>query len=175
MRLTLILLQLSLLVSAQEIDYLFEHFTQEYNDLENPISINNNLIWDEPYYQIPIGFEYELFNHTANSIIFHHNMGGAVLFISDNEGFERIVVNQADMADRAFNGMNEGEVGSLSPISYQHEEKIFILDWKSAGVIGFHYTYFMNFQLWIYEGSNIIEIHYGPSNFPEEMEYSCGF
>ena len=50
-------------------------------------------------------------------------MGGAVLFISDNEGFERIVVNQADMANRAFNGMNEGEVGSLSPISYQHEEK----------------------------------------------------
>ena len=74
MRLTLILLQLSLLVSAQEVDYLFEHFTQEYNDSENPISINNNLIWDEPYYQIPIGFEYKLFNHTANSIIFHYNI-----------------------------------------------------------------------------------------------------
>ena len=32
----------------------------------------------------------------------------------------------------------------------------------------------MNFQLWIYEGINVIEIHYGPSTFPEEMEYRCG-
>ena len=63
MRLTLILLQLSLLVSAQEVDYLFEHFTQEYNDSENQISINNNLIWDEPYYQIPIGINNKTINN----------------------------------------------------------------------------------------------------------------
>ena len=94
------------------------------------------------------------------------------MFISDNEGFERIVVNQADMANRAFNGMNEGEVDHCLPFHISMRKK-YKLEWKNAGVIGFLYLLHELSAMDI-RRSNIIEIHYGPSNFPEEIEYSCG-
>ena len=172
---------------AQQVNYYFEQFTHNYTDLSNPISVNNNLIWDDYYYTIPVGFEYKLFNTTSNQIVMDDfelmTHGG----ITSNSLVAGIIVYSADLADRAYewdnNGDNVGSEGSLSPISYQIDDfgnsKIFKLEWKNAGFEDDdNNSYYMNFQLWIYEGSNMIEIHYGPSSVPNyfyaDQENACG-
>jgi len=159
---------------AQEVNYYFEQFTQEYTDLSNPTSVNNNLIWDDPGYTIPVGFEYNLFNNTSNQIVFNYDLGGII----DTQCHESIAIiaSTADLADRAYEEDqyedNTGTEGSLSPISYQLDNsdnsKVFKLEWNNAGFYeDDENNYYMNLQLWIYEGSDVIEIHYGPSNVPD--------
>ena len=68
----------------------------------------------------------------------------------------------------------------VSPISYATEgeagSQIFKLQYKNAGFLGEEpdtsglLPSSINFQIWFYEGSNDIEIHFGPSNFAAPFE-----
>ncbi|MDO5655921.1 MAG: hypothetical protein Q4G27_07255 [Flavobacteriaceae bacterium] len=80
----------------------------------------------------------------------------------------------AHVSDRALNADlgNLGQGGGLSPISYVLEgeigTRIFKMQYSN---IGFREdieannisTDFANFQLWLYESTNIIEVHFGES------------
>lgn len=163
---------------AQEVNYHFEQFTNTYTDLTNPISLNNGELWDDPNYSVTIGFDFKIFNDTISQFLFDEDFGGVVY----NANIDKVIVaTSADIADRAN---NTDEDFSLSPISYQvngnEGERIFKLEWKNAGFLDDdNGNYFINLQLWIYEGSDMIEIHYGPSNV-EDVFYNweedfCGF
>jgi hypothetical protein len=82
---------------AQETECFFEQFIQDCNDLENPISVNNNLIWDDPNFIIPGGFDYQIFNTLSDEIIFNDDLAG-VIYNSTNS--QAIVVSAANVADR---------------------------------------------------------------------------
>ena len=150
-------------IFSQSVNYYFEQFTHTYSNLSNPISINNGEVWDDPDYGIPIGFDFSIFNHTTDSLFFGGGLGGSILDTTLNN---IIYASGADLADRAYN-MNSNT--SLSPISYQTNgelgKKILKIEWQNAGFYedenGDYYT---NLQLWLYEGSNMIEIHHGASN-----------
>lgn len=43
----------------------FERYTRSYTNFNNPISINNNLIWDDETNNINLGFDVKLFNITT--------------------------------------------------------------------------------------------------------------
>ena len=162
---------------AQETEYFFEEFSQDYADLENPVSVNNNQIWDDPAFTVPVGFEYKIFDASSNQILFDEDLGGVVY---NHELNKAIVVTTADLIDRAD---ATNQANSFSPISYLVEgfegSRIFKLEWKNAGFFDDDSgDYFVNLQLWIYEGSNMIEIHYGPSNIDDVLynwqEDFCG-
>lgn len=161
-QLVLILALLSTNLFSQDVNYYFEQFTHTYSDLENPISINNGEIWDDPGYAIAIGFDFSIFNHQTNALVF----GGLGGTLSDTTLNNMLIASGADFADRAYNTNSNT---SLSPISYQVDgelgKKVLKIEWKNAGFYedeeGVYYT---NLQLWMYEGSNMIEIHHGASN-----------
>lgn len=147
---------------AQELNYYFEEFTNEYQDLNQAISLSDGDVWDDPNYTVPIGFDFMLYDVTTTHLFFKEDFGGIVysLFLD-----LVIAVSTADLADRSY----EVENTASSPISYLVEgeegSKIFKLEWKNAG---YHNDdekqYYINLQLWLYQGSNMIEIHYGPNN-----------
>ena len=180
-KLVAILVFLSSLAYAQEVDYFFEELSNNYTELSNPVSLNDGLIWDDPGYEVSIGFDFKLFNTLVSDLTFEEGLG-ADLFSTDMN--HAIWPATADIADRAYietiTGDNLGATGSLSPISYLLEgdegNRIFKLEWKNVGFYeDYEKNYFMNFQLWLYEGSDMIEVHFGASdvsNFFFSQEYN---
>jgi len=172
LKLILYVLFISANTFAQEVEYFFEQLSNDYTNLSNPISINNGLVWDDPGYEVSIGFDFKLFNTLVSDLTFEEGLG-ADLFSTDMN--HAIWPATADIADRAYietiTGDNLGATGSLSPISYLLEgdegNRIFKLEWKNVGFYeDEEMNYFMNFQLWLYEGSDMIEVHFGASDVP---------
>jgi len=157
---------------AQTFPYIFTATTDDYVPLENAISLNNGEVWDDPDFIVPIGFEFDLFGQSINELSFDYGLGGIVGALDNGENFISLLIPYgSDIADR---GLLTGK--SKSEIRYQTEgapgSRIFKLEWSNAG---FYYEMdengtnedFVNFQLWFYEGSNIIEIRFGESSIAD--------
>ena len=180
-QLLLSLLFLSGIINAQ-VNYYFEQFTNSYENLEDPISLTGGMIWDDPEFTIPVDIDFNFFN---NQYTYETGLGADLYLISPldtpynlNEGYHNlgIMPMSADLADRAYNDDldNEYEPGGLSPVSYkvigEEGSHILKIEWNNVGFLeNESNSYYMNFQLWLYEGSDMVEVHYGPSNVPDEF------
>jgi len=151
--------------------YKFSQSTVTYADLSSPISLNNNTVWDfstgTPYYNLNIINMLPGFNLFGNIIYDMHIYGGAVQFY--HNGLQQIFYIHA-LGFASPDYMKDKGVGTSStqsPISYQvtgaTPNRILKIQWKNAGHNAF-LTDYMNVQLWLYESSNNIEFHYGPSS-----------
>lgn len=153
-------------------NYTVEVSNGEYSNLEDPISLNNGLTWDDPYMIIPVGFDFEFMGTTTTELT-TVGLGGLLAIMNGEDLIPILNVYNADITDRAAGSdVHELQPGSQSPISYQLEgepgTQILKVEWQNAGFFtdvqqnGDDNTNFVNFQLWIYEGSNRIEVHHGP-------------
>ena len=176
-----------LTLAAQAQTYTFTATTGAYEYLTDSISLNNGLTWDDPQFTIPIGFDFQFFDTTVNQIFISENGGGGLLTFDDTDtGIHPILVAYAeDLMDRAADTINyEDEPGALSPISYKlvgdPGHRILKIEWKNAGFFDDIYednvsTDYVNFQLWLYEGTNDIEIHFGPNAITQpDLDYWTG-
>lgn len=164
---------LGLMGNVYSQSYTFSNSTGTYADLVSPISLNNGITWDDPQYAIPIGFNFQLFSTSIDTIYIEDVGLGAFLMIDTNEtGVTPLLVAYgADIIDRGSDTTNaQGQTGSLSPISYKLEgssgSHILKIEWKNVGFYSEladdnNSSDFTNFQLWFYEGSNDIEMHFG--------------
>ena len=148
--------------------YTLSTFTQPYSDLTGATSVNNGEIWDDPDYLIPVSFPFVLLGSDVSLLEFYG--AGATLRSTTEDPFVDAYVFpfEVDLIDR---GELEGDE-SLSPISYKVEgsagNHILKVEWKNAGSYNEldengTLDMFVNFQLWLFEGSNKIEFHIGPS------------
>ena len=167
----------SSLAIAQEVNYYFEQFSNNYSDLSNSISLNNSNVWDDPEFNIPIDFEFKLFNTPISELTLGGGYG-AMLYSLDLE--YSLWPIRADIIDRGFAEDKEGtsidSLVSVSPISYKtsgsNGSEILKIEWRNVGFFEDEaLTYYMNFQLWMYEGSDMIEIHFGNSNVDDNFWY----
>jgi hypothetical protein len=151
-------------------NYDFTSTTATYVELNQALaeSVNNGEIWDEPEYVIPMGFPFELNGHAVTS--FHFDGHGSQMASNTQVPFveAQILPFESDLMDR-------GTIGgtSLSPISYIIEgvpgSRIQKIEFKNAGS---YYEYdvqgtlnmWVNFQCWLFEGTNNIEFHFGLSH-----------
>ncbi len=155
-------------VNPKTLSYTFTYLTSVYADLVNPISINNGEIWDDPEYTISVPFEFEM-NGTLVTILTFTSAGGMLMAPTESADVSEIIAPfDTDLVDRG-----EGSAESISPISYLVEgntgSRILKIEWKNAGAYNEDapFSMFVNFQVWIYEGSKIIEFHYGPSSITD--------
>ncbi len=150
-------------------DYSFSGTTGTYAELTDAISINNGQLWDDPIGSVPIGFTFKLYDIMLDTVYFGMGLGGLVSSAIDInfEADYAIIPFEADLIDR-------GELAGISqsPISYKLEgnagSRILKIEWKNAGFVGEIGALgtlddYVNFQVWLFEGSNDIEMHYGPS------------
>jgi hypothetical protein len=159
--------------SAGTFLYTLTTTNETYTDLVNPISINNGEAWDEPDYEIPIGFPFEILEEPVDELQFTGSGSGMGAPTQTPYVFANIAPFEADLMDRG--GYEDDDI-SISPISYVVEgapgNRIFKLEFKNAGSYFEYQTYntndmFINFQMWLYEGSNIIQFRFGPSSIDE--------
>lgn len=147
--------------------YMFTVLNEPYTDLSNPISINNGDVWDDPAYAFSIPFPFELNGHAISTLEFYGT--GALLRspTTDPDIYTYVFPFELDLIDRgSVTGI------SASPISYQVEgpsgNRILKVEMKNAGSF---YEFdelgttdmYMNLQMWLFEGSNRVEFHFGES------------
>jgi len=147
------------------IHYTFTMHTGTFTFLSDSISINQGETWDDPNYEVSLPFPFVINGMHSLNFLFFDGLGADVAgeAIVDSI-YEYILPFSCDLIDRGFDLDS-----SLSELSYKVEgtpgNRIFKMEWKNVGSFdeGSPYSMYMNYQLWLYEGSNIIEYHYGPS------------
>ena len=169
-----ILLALAIAASAQVSafaqNYTFTKSTGTYADLTGATALSTSG-WDEDQYLVPLGFNFSIGNKTYTNVVVDDN--GSILFpdAAGTSAEAGIIAFDVDLMDRAIasNPSTINKVTTGTPGS-----QITKIEWKNAGFYDDPSSTppnylpfpndFINFQVWIYEGSNNIEIHFGSSN-----------
>jgi hypothetical protein len=155
--------------TALSVGYSFSKSTGTYSNLTDAVSINNGQLWDDPMDSIPVGFNFKLYDLTLDTVYLGVGFGGLVSSAIDTnfEADYLILPFETDLVDR---GDLSGH--SLSPISYRLDgvsgSRILKIEWKNTGFLGEEdisgtLNDYIDFQVWLYEGTNDIEMHYGPN------------
>jgi hypothetical protein len=164
--------------SSGSFTYMLQTFNDTYTDLTGTTSLNNGEIWDDPDYIIPVPFPFYV---NGNEVVVLAFAGTGALLLSPTgnpDYFELIIPFEADLMDRgALLGLS-----SESPLSYRVDgapgSRILKVEWNNAGSydeMEFAGTMdmYINFQMWLYEGIDMIEYRFGPSSITDgDLFYS---
>lgn len=167
-------------LNAQAQFYNFTATSATYTNLTGSTSLNGTATWDDPNFTIPIGFGFQYFNNSLSTFYISDVGLGADLVNTPND-FGVVSILQAygaDIIDRGFDvNVGESSTGSQSNISYKLEgssgNRILKVEWNNVGFYGdvdlngASATNFTNFQLWLFESDNSIEIHFGPNSITD--------
>ncbi|MGB3801879.1 MAG: hypothetical protein WA952_18820, partial [Lewinella sp.] len=171
-----LLLWLSGQIGSQS--YTFSVDSETYIDLDGGLALTGTSNWGRDVdleIDIPLGFTFSLFGRPIDTLYYFHTD----LYTSPerSDGIincDALVASTSSLADRG--SVNDGD--SQSPITYHltgdAPARIGIIEWENAGYrddisdndASAAYT---NFQIWLYEKSGTIELHYGP-NSPGELD-----
>ncbi|PHR10804.1 MAG: hypothetical protein COA40_13180 [Aequorivita sp.] len=163
---------LFLLVANAQSVYNFETENSTYVNLTGSTSLNNGAVWDDPGFTIPLGFSFNIATYTFDTIYILGWSTGGLVSSNPVDGDIIPIFNPIaqDIIDLGFDsGISE------SNISYKTEgaagSRILKLEWNNVGFFEDSTgDDFMNLQLWLYEGSNTIEYHYGASSINNPLE-----
>jgi len=152
---------------SQDIPILFSVAQADYELLENPISLNEGEIWQpETNYSIFFNFEFEINGNIYTSLIV--NAGIGLTFSGPNT--PELWIWGSEWGGSPFLH-DQGTDESESPIDYEitgsQGTHILKIQWQNAGIRGVEGEDdpddFVNFQMWVYEGTDKVEVHYGSS------------
>jgi len=147
-------------VQSQTLPYVFSVEQGVYAPLTNATSVNNGLVWDDFEFQVTLGFSFQLFGQSTTTMKLYGEFA-LNIFGLPAASTPMLISYGADLIDRGF------DTGiSQSPISYKVEgspgSRIFKMQWANAGFYddpsGASFT---NTQMWLFEGSNNVELHFG--------------
>ncbi|MFT4668167.1 MAG: hypothetical protein ACI8YQ_001139 [Polaribacter sp.] len=154
-------------LNAQNFPYYFSIDEQPYVEIEGTDLIGDT--WDDPEFQVPIGFEFLFLGEPISD--FYQVGTGAIL--TGNSDFDY----STDVDAFSIYGSDIIDIGydttTVSRISYALEgnpgNQICKIEWKD---VGFYEDIMdpnptnstLNFQAWFYEGSHTIEIRFGPND-----------
>lgn len=172
---SILLLVVSFSLYAQNCTYNFSVSTGTYQNLTNNTSLNNGAVWDDPLYAVPVGFNFEICGNTYGTVYISDWGYGGSLFSEKNPAgvLSMIVPFAQDIIDRGhLSGVSQ------SPLSYKTVgttgNRILKIEWNNVGFLGNQSDY-MNFQVWLYENTNAVAFHYGPSSVsPSSFEGETG-
>jgi hypothetical protein len=166
--LTLLIFASVLGANSQSFLYDFSVDNEPWQPLVNATELLPGEIWDDPELEIPIGFQFPYFGETYDTL-FQIDLGSGFFLdrshIDQPEGVPvpALFPYTSDIIDRGdFTGIPE------SPISYLVEgnagNRIFKLEYLNAGFFDDEVgNDFVNFQMWLYEATGVIEVRFGPS------------
>lgn len=152
---------------SQDAPYSFTRGVTPYVPLEKGISVTNGMTWDDPDVVIPIGFDFPLFGTVITELDFNAGLGATLAPPPGSGSSALIFAYNSDLIDRGFLVDT-----SKSEIVYLVEgtpgSRILKIEWQNAGFYNEleengTSNDFVNLQLWLYETSGIIEIHFGPT------------
>lgn len=132
--------------------------------------------WDEPEFQLPLGFDFEFFDITTNQLYSLANSFGIDLELNlDTDHIYQLIPFLSSLIDRGYQ-----QDSALSPITYQTEgppgQQIFTIEFKEAGLFegtedenGVFHDY-ISLQVKLFENRGDIVFHIGPYSIQEETQ-----
>jgi len=141
--------------------YQFDAYPQPYQYLQGDSSISEDIPWYNTVWDLPIGFNFVFMGHSFNQL---NAWNEGLYFDLDNEDLF-IEPYGAYLLDKGY--VTPGPY-ILSPVSILHDgvssNRIFKIQYRNAGFEDGGAQDSVNFQIWLYETSNVVEIHFGPRN-----------
>lgn len=144
---------------------------QAYQPLTGATTVNGTTAWHDQIYSVPLGFNFNIDGRVINKFIFMSS-----LVATDTAGtISGFFISGTDLIDR---GVLTGT--SKSPIRYTVSgttgSRIFKIEFFNAGFgdeYDMHHTATdsLNLQVWMYEGTNVLELHYGSSLMTHYSDY----
>ena len=161
--------------------YTFSTFTAPYVPITGA-SLTNGEKWDDLDYAVPLGFSFQLYGKQSNTFTLY--FGGQVISPDDVSSATQVSFASAmfeDMCDRAYNPATdlEGDPGGLSPITHTTigtpGNRICKIQVSNAAFfseldLASNDTSRVNFQIWLYEGSNNVEFRYGFVDIKNQLD-----
>lgn len=155
--------------------YAFTKSNEPYQDLVGATSLTNGVIWTDTSFTVPICFPFRwaLGHRTVNSFeLTNFGYLFASVDLDTNQGmiYRMMMPYYVYMCEKAYNA----NTAPQSNISYQcagaYPNRILKIEYKNCG-FAFNSSGqdFTNFQVWFYEGSNVIEYRYGPQMVSDFM------
>lgn len=159
--------------------YGFNVTQENYESLSNPISLNNNTPWDQStLYTLNFDFDFGVDTATYNTI--KVRAGGGIFFENDLFHFFLWVFSSLDAG---FLLEDREQINYPSSISYVIDQgdngKILKIQWENAGFRQLCASIdspddYVNFQIWLYEHTDKIEIRFGDSyTYEGSYGYPC--
>lgn len=155
---------LTLTINAQ---YSMNTTLTTYQDITNPISVSNGNIWNEgSSYPIYFNFNFTISGQTYTAL--NVQAGGGINF--PGLGTKELYIYHTPFGGYLLK--DKGATISLSDISYEISgtigQHILKIQWKNAGFVQWYPTSdtsdFVDFQVWLFESDNHIEIHFGSNS-----------
>lgn len=157
--------------------YSFSKLNQSYTNLIGATSLTNGNLWDDTVVIAPIGFPFKFHDNSNFSDTVFFSTWGFLAFRNEYYPSPLIWMGRSMVPFAADMITNADSIGNTtSDISYQTTgavgNRIFKMQCKN---IGFYDdttgTDSLNFQVWLYETTNVIEYRYGPSQFSPNSWY----
>ncbi|MEZ5016280.1 MAG: T9SS type A sorting domain-containing protein [Flavipsychrobacter sp.] len=173
--LTLTVLLACNLLSFAQMPYKVTVRNNNYQALSTGVNVSDTTAWTEDStFIINIPFDFKIEGVNVKQII----LSGASLAVSDTgSSADAFPIISAEIVDR---GLSDTDSVSQSPIRYQVDgnmgSRILKIEVANAGFYdeltqsGTTKNY-VNIQLWLYEQSNIVELHYGASQINSFSTY----
>jgi len=166
--------------------YTLSVYYDTYTPLNSGATTVNSTVWfNSDTYTLPLGFDFKI---DTISCVAPAIEGGSTFVTDTGKGIiSGFYLTDANLIDRGF---LDSISSTQSPIRYTVSgltgQRIFKLEIANAAffneIIYSIKDDSINMQLWLYEGSNIVELHYGPSNvdhgynyFPKEGHPTVGY
>lgn len=155
--------------------YDFSVAQETYTPLPNAQVLNGTNIWDDVNYKPDLGFGYELDWTPVTKFALVCNTKGLFLGTDTTSLFNGFCILDADLQDR-------GKVDTFSKSSIRYRtdivggKKVVKIELYNAGFWREKDLYgtmddSVNLQVWLYEGTNAIELRYGPSKISHTSDY----
>jgi hypothetical protein len=163
-------------VKAQFI-YNLTVLQQPYQPLTSGTSLNGANIWDDANYKRTTGFNFEFNWKAATAFGLVLNPKGMLISTDTTSLFTGFLVTDIDLIDKAK--MN-GSSTTISSIKYSVTgsggSRILKIEIANAGFWREKYVYgtsndSISLQAWIYEGTNVVELRYGPRQITYPADY----
>lgn len=152
---------------AQSIPYEFSKSGALFEYLSNTVPITNDWTpWhSSDVFLIPVGFPFPFFEKQFDTLGI---TGGATLFLGSPEMPGQFSFAGFSNALEDLFWVTPGAGESRSTISYMVSgnpgERILKIEWLHAGFQSGSAADYIDFQIWLYEKSGKIEVHFGPQN-----------
>ncbi|HTL82560.1 MAG TPA: T9SS type A sorting domain-containing protein [Bacteroidia bacterium] len=150
-------------ISSQTFSFAFTQFTSAYTPLTSGTDLYGATPWNSnSIMNIPIGFTFNFMGQNETTL---DMIPGIAAWPAGYDSMG-VYAFEASVTDT-------GSVVSKSPVTYQVSgtagNRILKIETKDAGftneaqVLGYYQSW-VNFQLWLYESDNSIEVHIGPNS-----------
>lgn len=156
---------------AQNQFYKFTQFSSTYTELVNPVVIDTMNFAEGDFYLLPLTGE------TFSFFGVPFPLGGIKTFHLQPNGNLRID-NDSSLViiDGAFTWLDS--IDATSSVSYLIEgtagNRVVKVQWKNLHVRVGDPGNYMNLQIWVYQSSGAVEIHYGPSDSSNRSGFGTG-